>query len=465
MFKKNTIKKHISTLLTLALIISSLAVGMIAFGDDLVAINETNFPDKNWRKIVSVIYDKNGDGFLSSTERNKTFMSLSGYLESVCDEDEYIESLQGIEFFSNVQRLYVGSLGLKTLDVSSLTNLTQLTCQGNMLTSLRIGTKQSLTWINCASNELKSINVAGCPQLERLDCYANKLENLDVTANSRLSELYCQDNALKSLDLSSNSLLTTVYCSNNHLTELDLSENRMLSEVTQYMIGYQTVSAKAQLSGSSIVVPFKLNRSQVASTSLDTVVEGESENGESKVNLGYSTTGNFVTKDANELKLEGFDGDTIEYEYNVNNPAAENMSVFISVSRDFYQVRFYTDETMTELMRSQFVTAGANANAPEITDFPEGKIFGGWSKDITNVSSDIDTYIKWINNHIWTVTKANDGEITIHCYDCDAESTFMFTDVLNIVDEDMYYLAELDVVSDGVINAKDYAKLHNQLKK
>ncbi len=466
MIKNNKFKKYISSVLALAMITASLMVGWVAFGDDLIAINPTTFPDDNWRYIVSHEYDKNGDGFLSADERNKYSLDVSGYVEEFFGEDGVIENLKGIEYFTNVQRLYVGQIGLKTLDVSMLSNLTQLTCQGNNLTSLRIGSKPNLTTLNCRANELTSLSIGGCYSLETLWCDTNKLQSLDVSGNSSLKNLTCYDNELTRLDVTSNSLLETLTCSKNHLTELDLSYNKKLTGITQNMIGDQTVTATARFSGSTINVPLSISRkANVVATSLDTIEDnGDGDTSETKTVLGYSSTGNFFTKDTKNFRLDGHKGDTIGYEYNVGNAEVENMTVFISVDRAFYQIDFYTNDTKTALISRQFVNAGKSATAPAITSAPEDKIFGGWVGEYENVQADADVYIRWINEHVWTVSKFDKGDITILCTDCNDEYSFHFNDVLNLTESDMYFVPVLDVVKDGVLNAKDYAKLSNQFK-
>jgi len=56
------------------------------------------------------------------------------------------------------------------------------------------------------------------------------LTQLDLSGNPVLTELYCEGNILSSLDVSKNSLLTDLECCYNDLTELDIRENPWLSE-------------------------------------------------------------------------------------------------------------------------------------------------------------------------------------------------------------------------------------------
>lgn len=476
---KNSIKKYISIILTTAIILASLTVGWVAFGDDLVAINSAYFPDDNWRTIVSKHYDTNHDGYLSAAERNsKTYMSISGYLEDDCGEDAEIETLTGIELFPNLERLYAASLGLKSLDVSKLNKLSWLSCMGNKITSLLLGSNINLTNVNCSANELIALVSSGCPNLQVLDCSLNKLKSLNVSSNSNLVDLRCHQNELTTLNLSANTLLQSLSCSKNHIKELDLSNNLFLTEVKQNMIGDQWVEANAQIAGTKVLVPYSFkDRSKLVSTSLDTVADnGSNDSSESTKISGHNGTG-FLTDDVQKfdktIKVEQeIDGEiyfvdkqisAVEYEYNVNNPNCENMTVIVEVTRQFYQVQFFTDESMTEVISKQFVKAGDSAIAPEITEYPEAKIFGGWSDTFDNIISDKNIYIKWVNEHVWTITQIKNGDIHAHCTDCGMDYSFAFSDVLNAEEGTVSYIPALDAVEDGIINAKDYAKIYRMI--
>ena len=63
--------------------------------------------------------------------------------------------------------------------------------------------------------------------------YGN-LTALDVSRNTELKELYCFDNQISTLDLSKNTALTGLYCYGNRLTELDVSKNINLIELYCY---------------------------------------------------------------------------------------------------------------------------------------------------------------------------------------------------------------------------------------
>ena len=117
-----------------------------------------------------------------------------------------IESLAGIEYFTNLERLNVMN-----------NNLTQLTL-----------TLPKLKDIDCSGNQLTSINLTGCPMLEDLDCSDNRLEQLNLDSNTALATLNCSKNLLTTLWLTSNLALRQLNCSNNLMLGIDLTVNTQL---------------------------------------------------------------------------------------------------------------------------------------------------------------------------------------------------------------------------------------------
>ena len=273
-FTKRT--RLVSAFLTLAMVFTFLPFSALADASD-IAIDVTNFPDENFRKVVET-YDKNNNGSLSLSERDSV-------QEIVCN-DQGIESLKGIEYFSRLKQLKCYNNNLTTLDLSKNTILTKLQCQKNQLTSLNlsantqlqelgcgnnnlgsldisqndlqflycsnnrltslnltnhislkdvdcsnnklttleIGTKNNLIRIRCEQNDLASLDVNNVPGLQYLNCNSNQLTELDVSHNPELKELECQSNQLTSLDVSKNTKLKRLQCYNNHLTSLDISK-------------------------------------------------------------------------------------------------------------------------------------------------------------------------------------------------------------------------------------------------
>ena len=104
-------------------------VGSIAFAAD-IEINETNFPDANFRAYVSEHFDLDDDGALSDTE-------LSNAKNIRCWRMN-ITSLQGVEFLPALESLWCSDNQLLGLDVSHNPALKYLWCDNNQLQYLDV---------------------------------------------------------------------------------------------------------------------------------------------------------------------------------------------------------------------------------------------------------------------------------------------------------------------------------------
>ncbi len=433
------IKKGLSVLLATVLATGCFSAA-VAFGSDSIAINETNFPDANFREYISETKDLDGDGYLSDSERNITMMSVT--------EDNEIKTLKGIEYFTNLKILRCSNISLEELDVSALSDLTALTCMGNNLTKLDLFNNNKLQRVNCSDNSLTTLRLLSS-SLTQLDCYANNLKTLDLTLVSSLQKLRCDQNELSSLDLSENKQLTDINCTYNHLTDLDLSKNTKLTDVTNAMIGDQTVELKATFDGSMILVPFtehKLDSSNYVSSSLEDYGDGS----------GF-TYDKFVAYDVSEID------NGIVYYCNTKLAGSENMKVDVTVSRDFHQVNFYFDSDNTQLIGKSFVKDGGTVAAPAITNPPQCKLLDSWSDTLDNVTEDKNIYANWKDNHSYKLTSFSGDTATVKCSSCGDTFTLSYINAVNSKTGDAKYSKYLDVTGDGVINAKDFSQL-NKMK-
>lgn len=138
-----------------------------------------------------------------------------------------------------------GRSALKTLDVSSNTDLNTLNCYSNALTSLSVVGCTALTTLNCYSNQLASLGTMP-NSLQTINCSSNRLsgtlsitgrsalKTLDVSSNTGLATLECYENALSSLNVSGCTSLTTLACDGNQLTSLRASDCPALRHVECY---------------------------------------------------------------------------------------------------------------------------------------------------------------------------------------------------------------------------------------
>ena len=157
-------KKKLCAILMCCVMIAAM-LPVTAFAEDTgVAIDETNFPDANFRKVVSR-FDTNSDGVLSAAE--------IGSVTSINCSSENISDLKGIEYFTALTSLYCVRNQLTALDVSKNTALTYLYCGENQLTALDISSNTALASLSCDWNQLTALDVRNT-ELTELNCYGNE---------------------------------------------------------------------------------------------------------------------------------------------------------------------------------------------------------------------------------------------------------------------------------------------------
>ena len=212
-------KRFLSILATLCLCLTLLPVAVFAEGETDVSINETNFPDANFRTVVKE-YDTDNDENLSRVE-------IEAVKEIKCYHKD-IRSLTGIEYFTALQTLKCYSNQLTSLDISGNTALKSLDCAKNQLAALDVSQNTALESLDCADNQLTTLDVSRNTALKSLDCAKNQLTTLDVSRNTALESLNCADNQVTSLDISQNTALEYLICASNKLTALNVSGNATL---------------------------------------------------------------------------------------------------------------------------------------------------------------------------------------------------------------------------------------------
>ena len=221
-FSKRT--RLVSALLTLAMVFTFLPFSAFAAEDPKgIRIDGDHFPNYEFRQYLKANIDKDGDGHLNDTELNIWDLDVTS---------QRIANLKGIEYFTNLRRLYCNDNKLKTLDLSGNAELQQVYCSSNKLEQLNLSGNSQMRIVECNDNEnLTTLDVSSNPYLKILRCRNNNLSKLDLSNNPDLEILNCNDNKLPELDLSNNKKLEELSCSNNLLKKLDVSNRSSLKKV------------------------------------------------------------------------------------------------------------------------------------------------------------------------------------------------------------------------------------------
>lgn len=184
-------------------------------------IDNIAFTDANFKAVLLENYDANSDGEISAEEAAAvTSLDVSGTIPQ-------ITSLEGIEYFTNLESLDCSYNKIASLDLANNTKLTTVLAATNSLESVAL--PASVTTLDLSNNKLSTVDVSKMKGLTSLNLSINKLASLNVSQNKQLTSLLCLKNELVSLDVANLTLLTELNCSNNHIESLNLSKNTALT--------------------------------------------------------------------------------------------------------------------------------------------------------------------------------------------------------------------------------------------
>lgn len=215
-----------------ATILATAVSGAQASFNCIVVSEAPVFPDENFKKYVYDNFDTNRDGFLSRSE----VVSIT----SINVNTDDIESLSGIEYFSNLTSLDCsgsffsrenGPTGkIVELDCSNNLQLNKLICNRTAICSINIEENKQLFWVEINDSNLTSISIGQKPALSSLYIINNPISEIDLSSCERLSRLEIEGCELSTLILPKSSLLY-LNVANNNLTSIDLSNFQELQSL------------------------------------------------------------------------------------------------------------------------------------------------------------------------------------------------------------------------------------------
>ena len=155
-----------------------------------------NIPDVNFKTylIGNTLINTNGDGEIQLSE-------ASAFTQSVYCPNLGITDLTGIEAFTNITELYCGFNQLTSLDVSQNTALVYVYCYSNQLTCLNLknGNNQNFIFFNGGSNpDLQCIQVDNAAYSTANWTYIDPTASFSENCPSNCSSSVAGINELKS---------------------------------------------------------------------------------------------------------------------------------------------------------------------------------------------------------------------------------------------------------------------------
>ncbi|MDY3926769.1 MAG: S-layer homology domain-containing protein [Anaerotignum sp.] len=460
MKQHQTLRRGLGILISLIMCLGLLPVTALAEETSTdVEISEANFPDATFRQYVSDEFDTNNDDYLDNDE-----------IQAVTEIDVYdefvIESLTGIEYFTELKELDCAGNQLTTLDISNNTKVEMLDCDNNSLTKLKIGKNESLTDLYCSYNQLTTLDVSQNTGLINLQCEDNNLTSLDLSKNKKLEYLSCNNNSLTKLDVSDLTALTELTCSGNQLTTLDVSKNTSLTKLdcSENKLTFLDLSNTqvSDLSASDNVYEITLNEGRTFDLS---TLPGEKFN----VANVSSYDDSIGTIDNNTAVLTLASGaDEFTYSYNCGKNKYIDFTLKVSGGGDTDDTTKYT-VTASGFYEGVF---GNETGAPFTLSYAAGEKVnmliaareGYTLKDLTLVGiseKDItwNTKEETTQRMIWFTMPANPVTVTVN-WTANGSGGDVAIDTTNFPDKTFrdYVSDEFDDNSDGVLSDDEIAE-------
>lgn len=220
--------------------------------EDKLAINAANFPDVNFRKVLTAYSSEKVKNVPVLTEADIAKITDLGNEKTDGSKVEAenlakVVNFKGIEkltalkslTLTNTQRNFKAldlseNAALTFVDVSGCTNLADLKLpetaaietlllQNTAIKEIDVSKYTGLMILNVSDTKLTALDVKANTELETLALANVKVAELDVTANTKLRTLDAANCGLTKIDVSANTLLENLDVSGNSLITLDLT--------------------------------------------------------------------------------------------------------------------------------------------------------------------------------------------------------------------------------------------------
>lgn len=230
--------------------VRQLLVTQLGLSGDRLLISDSGF--RTWLAgmgYIAIIDDERGEIVL--TDKGAKTKELRPSHPSASNP---IRSLEGIEFFTEIELLDARLGTLTELDLSGNTKLKTVYTTGNMgLTALDVSMLPDLETLQAAESGTMALDVTHNPELRYLSINYNPIIELDVTRNTKLQQLYASTcrryqtpgdistpvvSSISELDVSNCPDLIDLQCgANPFLTEIDVTHNPKLVELHTFGCG------------------------------------------------------------------------------------------------------------------------------------------------------------------------------------------------------------------------------------
>ena len=208
-----------------------------------VPINESTFPDSEFREYIKKNYDLTKDSVLSDMEI-KRVDSMNIYYNH--------KSIKGIEYFYELKSLYFNGVPSRSLDLSIVPDISVLyigfassdVAFTELLEEIDISQNHKLKEISLYSNLITELDLSGNYELENINLRITSLAKLDLSHNTNLKFCSLENMTLQELDLSKNDQLYSIDIFRCNVRNLILNENNSLKRINLINSGIEELDMK-----------------------------------------------------------------------------------------------------------------------------------------------------------------------------------------------------------------------------
>lgn len=208
-----------------------------------VPINESTFPDSEFREYIKKNYDLTKDSVLSDMEI-KRVDSMNIYYNH--------KSIKGIEYFYELNSLYFNGVPSRSLDLSIVPDISVLyigfassdVAFTELLEEIDISQNHKLKEISLYSNLITELDLSGNYELENINLRITSLTKLDLSHNTNLKFCSLENMTLQELDLSKNDQLYSIDIFRCNVRSLILNENNSLNRINLINSGIEELDMK-----------------------------------------------------------------------------------------------------------------------------------------------------------------------------------------------------------------------------
>ena len=204
-----------------------------------IAINATNFPDANFRKVLTAYSSEKVKGVAVLTEADIAKITDLGNEKADGSKVEAanlakVVNFKGIEKLTALKSFTLTNTqkNFKALDLSQNTALTFVDVSGcTNLADLKLPETAAIETLLLQNTAITAVDVSKYTGLKVLNVSDTKLTALDVKANTELETLALANVKVKELDVKANTALKTLDAANCGLTKIDVSANTLLENL------------------------------------------------------------------------------------------------------------------------------------------------------------------------------------------------------------------------------------------